>query len=173
MNIVLIGYRGTGKTSIAAAVGKMLGWQVIGTDALVEKKAGKPVAAVVKEKSWDYFRKLEKQAVAAAAAMDKVIIDCGGGAVMDTENAEKLKKKGLFVLLKADVSAIRKRLARKSAAARPPLKGKDAVAEVEDVLRERAPVYNRMADLIIDTSSNSAEDAATSIVKQLKRLGVS
>ncbi|MBI2143219.1 shikimate kinase [Candidatus Woesearchaeota archaeon] len=172
MNIALIGYRGTGKTSIAEELGKMLGWQVIGTDAMVEKKAGKPVAAVVKEKGWDYFRKLEKRAVAEAAKMDKIIIDCGGGAVMDSENVEKLKKKGLFVLLKADADVIRQRLNKAGAAIRPPLKGKSPVAEVEEILRERMPVYERMANFVVDTSNSTVKDAAAEIVKHLNKFGV-
>lgn len=172
MNIVLIGYRGTGKTSIAREIGKMLGWQVIGTDALVEKKTGRPVAAVVKEKGWDYFRKLEKQAVASASCMDKVIIDCGGGAVMDGENAEKLKKNGVFVLLKADAAVIRQRLNEAGTAARPPLKGKDTAAEVGEVLRERLPVYERLADFVVDTNNSTVKDAAVSVATHFKSSGV-
>ncbi len=170
MNIVLIGYRGTGKTSIASELAKMLGRQVVGTDALVEKKAGKPVSAIVKESGWDYFRELEKQAVAAAAGMDKVVIDCGGGAVMDGENAEKLKKNGVFVLLKADAAVIRQRLNQAGAASRPPLRGKDTAAEVDEVLMQRMPVYERLADFVFDTRSSTVKDAAANVAKHIQSI---
>ena len=172
MNIVLIGYRGTGKTSIAGVLAKLLGLQVIATDSMLEKKAGRPIAAIVKEKGWGYFRKLEQDVVAEAAALDRAVIDCGGGAVVNPENAEKLKKSGVFVLLNADAAVIRQRLGQAGAAGRPPLKGKSAVEEVDAVLKERMPIYMKLADLIVDTGNSSVEDAAAEIVKRLNKLGV-
>lgn len=172
MNIVLIGYRGSGKTSIAKTLGMALHRQVVETDILIEEKTGKKVSALVKARGWEYFRKLEEDAVREAAGMDKAIIATGGGAVMNPENAERLKKNGIFVLLTADISVIRKRLAKAGAGKRPPLKDKNAVAEVETVLAERMPVYKRLADFVVDTSGITIDEASARIINRLRKSGV-
>lgn len=168
MNIALIGYRGVGKSSVAKKLGKMLGWKVFETDRMVEQMTGKKVAEIVKEKGWGRFRQLEAEAVRKAAAEDKVVIATGGGAVMQAENARRLKKGGLLVLLKADADVIKRRLKLKKE--RLPLLGRNSISEVEEVLTQRMPVYESLADFAIDTTDESIEQVASTIAKGIKKV---
>lgn len=169
-NIVLIGYRCSGKSCIAAFLGKSLGRQVIETDMIVEKDAGMPIVDLVNKRGWKYFRKIESKAVRKAAGKQGAIIATGGGTVMNPESATRLKKSGVIVYLKADIVTIRRRL--KENPGRPPIKGSDAIEEVSGVLKERGPVYEKLADFVIDTSKAKIAESAGLIISKLNDAGV-
>ena len=171
MKVVLVGYRCTGKTTVAGELAKILGWKAVETDSIIEKKAGKKIAELVNENGWGFFRQLEKEVVKEVANMDKAVVAAGGGTVMDEENAESLKKHAVFVLLKAAPEVIRQRLKLEQSElekTRPPLKGKSAIDEVDEVLRERMPIYEKLADFAVDTGKNSVAVVVKQILDYLK-----
>lgn len=166
MNVVLIGYRGTGKSTVARIVGARLGRTVVSTDAEVVRMAGQGIPEIVARHGWDYFRDLESQVCTELAGRDSLVIDAGGGAILRAQNAEALKKNGIFFWLTASVDTISKRIGRDTQ--RPSLTGTQSfVDEIRDVLRERAPKYQAVADHIIATDERSIVRIADEILARL------
>jgi len=169
MNVILIGYRGTGKSTVGKLVSRILGYPRAETDAMIVEKAGMSIPDIVKKHSWDYFRELECEVIRGIAACDKTVVDCGGGVVLNPSNVALLKSNGMVFLLKADFKDIVSRIA--SSTERPSLTGdKSFTEEVEEVLRERAPVYQNAADYVINTSRETPESAAGKITEMFKEL---
>ncbi len=92
MNIVLIGFRGAGKTALAKLLAEKLQMNLYTIDKMIEEKEGKRIREIVAEKGWSYFREIESQIIEEVSSKDNSIIDTGGGAVEDPTNIENLKK---------------------------------------------------------------------------------
>lgn len=161
MNIALIGFRGTGKTTIAKLLARKLDKKLISTDYEIEKKTKTAISKFVKKHGWDKFREVETDVVEDVSNLDECIFDTGGGIVMRNENITNLKKNALIILLEADVKTITGRLKNSK---RPALTKRNYIDEVKEVLQEREPRYKRAADYTIDTSRLKPEDACDLIV---------
>ncbi len=165
MNIVLIGYRGTGKTKVGEILSNKLGLDLVSTDAAIVEKAGKTIPEIVKEKGWDKFRDIETEVVKETTSKDNIIIDCGGGVVLRQENVDFLKQRGKIFLLTATVEKIAERI--KDDTERPALKeGKTFVEEIEEVLNERKEKYNNAKDFEIDGDNISIGEMADKIIEK-------
>jgi len=166
MNVVLIGYRGTGKSTVGKIVAARLGRPVVSTDAEIVRITGQGIPEIVAERGWDYFRDLESQVCQELAQRDELVIDTGGGAVLRPQNSEALKKSGVLFWLTASVDTIAKRIGPDTQ--RPSLTGtKSFVDEIQDVLRERTPRYQAVADHIIATDGRSVMQIADEILARL------
>jgi shikimate kinase len=168
MNIVLIGYRGTGKTAVGTRLAQMLGWPLMQLDEMIMQQEGRSISEIVAGSGWDYFRDLESRAVLAAAGHDACIIDTGGGVVLRSENVEQLKRTGLLFWLTADPATIRDRI--KDDTQRPALtEGTSFTEEVETVLKQRLPLYMKARDVTIDTAGRTVDSLAEEIVRIYNR----
>lgn len=169
MNLVLIGFRGTGKTTVGKILARRTGMDFIDTDELIEKIMDLSIQQIVAQKGWRFFRDLEKKVISEVADKDFKIIAAGGGSVLEAENAQVLKKNGLIVWLKADLQVICARLAKdaETTAKRPSLTGRGTLMEIEEVLREREAIYTQIAMMEIDTTNLDAETAAEKILKSI------
>ena len=154
MNIVLVGYRGTGKSTVARLLAARLGRELVSTDAEIVKRAKRTISEIVAQEGWGYFRDLESDICKELAVRDQLVIDAGGGAILRAQNVEALKKTGTVCWLTASVETIAKRIGGDNQ--RPSLTGtKSFVDEIQDVLRERTPKYQAAADHIIATDNRS------------------
>src|SRR2546427_204083 len=154
MNIVLVGYRGTGKTSVAKILAERLKWSLISTDAEIVKKAGLSVPEIIQKRGWDYFRDVETQICQRVGKKVRTIIDTGGGVVLRKENVAALRERGRVFWLSAEVPTIMERI--KHSKDRPSLTQKKSyVDEVEEVLNERLPMYKAACDHIIPTDNRT------------------
>jgi shikimate kinase len=173
MNIVLIGYRATGKTEVGKALAKQLGYDFIDSDILIEEEAGCSIADIVKKEGWPGFRNREKVVIKRLAKMKKVVIAAGGGAILDPENVKYLKKSGILIWLKTRPETILRRLKEnnKTNSQRPSLTGKSLDAELIQILEERAPLYKGAAHIEIDTNNRSIEEIVKEICKSVSQLG--
>lgn len=160
-HLVLIGYRGTGKSTVATLLGECLGRPVARLDEEIARRAGRSIPEIVAEKGWEHFRDLESAALATAIAGADAIIDAGGGAVLRPENAALLAKNGFCIWLKADVETIAARIG--GDANRPSLTGKGLVEEIAEVLAAREPLYRAAADLVLSTDGRTPEEIAAAI----------
>lgn len=165
MNIVLIGYRGTGKSTVATILGQRLERKVISTDAEIVKETGQSIPQIVKEFGWDHFRDLETQMCQKLQDQTDLIIDTGGGLILKEENGRILKANGKIFWLTADVATIVNRISADTQ--RPSLSGtKTFVEEIEDILQERTPKYQAAADHIIQTDQASPHQIADAILSR-------
>jgi shikimate kinase len=154
MNIVLIGYRGTGKSTVGRLLAARLGRELVSTDAEIVKRAQRTIPEIVAQQGWDYFRDLESDICRELASRDQLVIDTGGGAILRAQNVEVLKKDGTLFWLTASVETIAKRIGGDNQ--RPSLTGtKSFIDEIQDVLPERTPKYRAAADHIITTDDRS------------------
>ena len=154
MNIVLIGYRGTGKSTAGRLLAARMGRELVSTDAEIVKRAQRTIPEIVAQEGWEYFRDLESDICRELASRDQLVIDTGGGAILRAQNVEALKKNGILFWLTASVETIVKRIGGDNQ--RPSLTGtKSFVDEIHDVLRERTPKYQEAADHIITTDGRS------------------
>ena len=166
MNIVLMGYRGCGKTTVGRIVAEKLERPFFDTDAMIQERSGKTIREIVADGGWEAFRVLERRVVRELAGRAECIIALGGGAVLDQENVKELKRNGFFLWLTADGATITGRLRndRVSDAQRPPLSGTDSDTEIELLLREREPVYRSVAERFIDTTGRSVDEVTNEII---------
>ncbi len=163
MNIVLIGYRGTGKSTVTKILGQRLRRKVISTDAEIVKEAGQSIPQIVEQFGWDHFRELETQMCGKLQDQANLVIDTGGGLILKEENVKILKANATFFWLTAEVPTIVKRISGDTQ--RPSLSGtKTFVEEIEDILKERTPKYQAAADHVIPTDQTSPHQIADSIL---------
>lgn len=171
MNIILMGYRCTGKTSAGRGLAERLGFSFCDTDEMVERQTGLPIARIVAEQGWDAFRQAERAAIRELSGADRAVIALGGGAVLDSRNVETLKEKGIFVWLIAAAKTIAARMGNDEERGneRPSLTQASSIGEIDRVLAEREPLYRRLADLAVDTSESEAERVAEAICADLRK----
>jgi shikimate kinase len=169
MNLVLIGYRGTGKSAVAAILSQKLGMEAVSLDAEIVREAGMPVPAIVEKHGWTWFRDLESEIAKRASERDGLILDTGGGVILRPENTEHLHRNGAIFWLKASVQVIVDRI--QESTERPALKeGKTFLEEVEEVLAERLPLYRAAADREIDTDPLTPTAVADEIIREFRTL---
>jgi shikimate kinase len=151
---------GSGKTS----VGKKLQWlsarRCVDTDEMIEKEYGK-ISEIFEKNGEEYFRNLETKTAEFLSKKDKLIISTGGGFVMREENVAFLKKNGKIFYLRAGLSSLLERVSGNDC--RPLLRG-DPEGKLKALIAERAPVYERVADHIVDTDGRTVADISKEIL---------
>ena len=170
MHIILIGYRGTGKSAVGKILAEKLKMPYYDTDELIEVAYGRSINEMVAEHGWAYFRERECETIQGLTVLQGSVIATGGGVVMDEGNATILKKHGVLIWLRADVKTIVKRIQEdlSSNKQRPPFSQDDIVKETKDVLKNRIPVYSRLADYSIETTNKDVDEIVDSICQFLK-----
>jgi shikimate kinase len=164
MNIVLIGYRGTGKSVVGRLLAGRLGMRYIGMDAAIVERAGMTIPEIVEKQGWTGFRDLESAQARELAGLDNLIIDTGGGIIERPENIEALQKSALIFWLKASVGTIVARIQGDNQ--RPALtKGKTFTEEVAEVLERRIPKYMSAAHHEIETDEFTPDQIADRIIE--------
>ena len=171
MNIVLIGYRCSGKTVVGKILASELGKAFLDTDAMIEETWGRSIETMISTQGWDPFRETEKRLVEEVSRRNNLVIATGGGIVMDEENVKNLKQNGWVVWLKGKPEVLKERMAKEqgSGRVRPSLTGVDPLEEIREVLNAREPFYERAGDLVVDTSTLSIRDAADLIIENLPK----
>lgn len=170
-NIILIGYRGCGKTTVGLILSRELGRPFVDTDLVIEEKYGLCLSEVIERFGWEQFRKEEKAQVFRLSKESGLVIATGGGVILDPENVRLLRASGWVFLLWASPEEIVKRLASDpKPSKRPPLKG-DLLGEVYEVLKERETKYREAAHFVVESTGRSPEEVAKEILGQLKEVG--
>ena len=142
MLITLIGYRGSGKTTVAAALAAKLGWSWVDADAVIEDRAGKTIREIFAAEGEPGFRRREAHVLTELLAGERLVVAAGGGAILDPETRRRMKTAGPVVWLKASPAVLARRIAADPVTAqrRPNLAG-GGDAEIERLLAEREPLY--------------------------------
>jgi shikimate kinase len=163
MNIVLIGYRGTGKSVVGELLALKLNRETISMDAEIVRKAGMSIPDFVEQNGWPNFRDLETEVARELAERDNIIVDCGGGIIERQENISALQANGVIFWLQASVDVIVSRIA--DGTERPALiEGKSFTEEVAEVLDRRTTLYSEAAQHIVNTDNMAPEQVTDSIL---------
>jgi shikimate kinase len=170
MNIVLIGYRGSGKSAVGRRLADRLKMKFVDTDDLIEERQGVPISDIVKSHGWGHFRKLERNTIEEISKGNRLIIAPGGGAVLDTDNVKALRINGVIIWLKADKQTLLKRMNQDPGTniRRPTLTGKGTSEELKEVMSLREPIYEWASEIQIDTSELDVEAVVENILTVLK-----
>ncbi len=169
MNIVLIGYRGTGKSVVGRLLADRLDLDFYDADDFVEMRGGQSIQEMVAAKGWEFFRQREKEVILELSGIDAAVIATGGGAVLDPENVGLLKRKGRLIWLVADAQSVIARMQadESSEKRRPSLTGGYPADETGAAMATRTPLYRAAADLSVDTSGKSLDEIVDEICLEL------
>ena len=152
--IILIGYMGSGKSTIGERTAKSLGMEFLDTDVLIEEQEGMTISELFAQKGESYFRQKETETIQKLKEEAKgIVLATGGGLPMREENQKLLKKLGTVVYLKASVDTLVERL--KGDITRPLLKEGDLRKKIETMIENRNPIYEKVADVVLETDNKS------------------
>ena len=165
-HIFLIGFMGTGKSTVARQLSEKLGWPAADTDAMIEQAAGRSIPGIFEHQGEQAFRDMETQLLKDLKDKAPMIISCGGGMAMRPENAALMKAAGTVVLIGADPATILERVLRNDH--RPLLAGKKDLVSITQMMEARRPRYEAAADISVWTDNiSNADHVADEIIDRL------
>jgi len=164
--LFLIGYRGSGKTTVARLLAERLGWIWSDADDVLEARHGRSIRQIFAEEGETGFRDKEAALLAEFCNLQQHVVATGGGVVLRPENRQRLREAGRVVWLTADAQTLWRRLEHDAATTeRRPALTVGGLAEIEELLAVREPLYRACADLVVDTTGRSAAAVADAILK--------
>lgn len=174
MNLILIGFRGAGKSVVGKRVAERLGMNFLDLDEVIEKEFGGSILEIFEKEGEEGFRERECRALEACRGVKKSVIAVGGGAVLREANREFLKKLGMLVYLNVSPGEAFKRIktSERKGSRRPSLTGLSMDVETEVLISKREPIYRSIADFEIDTHQRSVEGVAGAVIECLKGLSL-
>ncbi len=161
----MIGFMGSGKSMTAKRLADLLKYEAVSLDELIESREGRSIKRIFEESGEIYFRDREQEAVSEVAERTGLVIDCGGGIVLNPQNIARLKAKGVVVHLNVSAQWAYERVKHKQT--RPLLNTKDPLDRIKALLKERQPLYAQAADLTLETDGKTVEEVAREIVSRL------
>jgi shikimate kinase len=167
VNLALVGFMGTGKSTVGHIVANMLHFRFTDTDEMIEKRAGKRITDIFASEGEERFRAYEREVVEELAQTEHTIISTGGGLIINPLNLASLKTHALVVCLWANAKTIFSRVGHQSH--RPLLQTTDPMAKITALLEQRTPAY-RQADVLINTELRSAREVAQHVVQEFRGL---
>jgi shikimate kinase len=169
MIVTLIGYRGTGKSSVAPVLAQRLGLRWSDADVELERRAGQTIREIFAEQGEPRFRRMERLILSDLLHYGDRVIAAGGGAILDPDTRREFRAAGPVVWLQADVNTIAQRLAAdaSTAASRPSLTAAGGIEEIRTVLAAREPLYRETATIVVETTGKSVDAIVGEIVAAL------
>ena len=169
MNVFLIGYRGSGKTTVARRLGELLGWPSADADSELEQRAGKSIKDIFAAGGEPAFRELESRVIADLASRDEHVIALGGGAILSATNRKAIAGRGTVIWLQASPETLFARINADPATEerRPNLTAQGGVGEIRALLEERTPQYRASAHLTVDVNRLDPDEIARQILASL------
>jgi len=170
MNIFLVGYRCSGKTSVGKTLARKLHRPFADADEELVRENNMSISDMVAQHGWDYFRQHERAVIRQLSSLDNYVIATGGGAILNPDNITDMKNSGFVVWLKATARTIRYRilLDKITETQRPALTDKGLLEEIEDLLAIRNPLYEKAMDMSVETDTPDADGICDVILKNFK-----
>lgn len=165
-NIYLIGFMGTGKSTVSKSLSELLGYEEIDTDARIACQQGRSIPEIFESKGEEAFRDMETALLKELGEEEHKIVSCGGGMVLRTGNAALMRQNGVVVLLTAEPETIFSRV--KQDDQRPILNGNMNVEYIQGLLEQRTPYYQAAGEVIVATDHRSPQEIAEEIKKSLE-----
>lgn len=164
-NILLIGFMGTGKTTISHELHHITGMEEIDLDAYIVEKAGMPIKEIFEKQGEEYFRNLETDSLGEVLEKTGMIISCGGGTVIREENVSCMRRRGSVIMLTAEPRTVYERV--KDTDDRPVLNGNMNVEYIASLMEKRSNLYLRAADIVVSTDGKSVGDICGEILEKM------
>lgn len=164
-NIILIGFMGTGKSSVSRYLNENYKMQEIDVDQLIVEKEGMEIADIFQSRGEEYFRDCESAILETLLQQRKSIISCGGGIVLRKKNIELMKENGKIILLTGKPETILQRV--KDNTERPILNGNMNTTFIEELMEKRRNHYEKAADLVVETDGKTIKEVAEEIISRL------
>ena len=174
MNLFLIGYRCTGKTSIGKSIAESIDWSFVDADNMLVGESGKQIKDIVDAEGWQAFRRRERSTLKQICKKKRQVVATGGGVVLDADNVRAMRASGIIIGLGATADTIRKRMLQDitTATFRPALTDKGLVEEIEEMLSKRNPCYESASDFFIHTDGIPVVEITQTIIQKIKhRIG--
>ena len=171
MNLFLIGHRCTGKTTIGKSIADTIDWSFVDADIMLVRECGKHIKDIVDTEGWEAFRRRERSTLKQICTKKRQVVATGGGVVLDADNVEAMRTSGIIIGLGATAETIQERMLQdeNTRALRPALTDKGPLAEIEDLLSERSPYYERASDFFIHTDGIPVVEITQTIIQKLKQ----
>ncbi|MGD2184946.1 MAG: shikimate kinase [Desulfobacterales bacterium] len=173
MNLFLIGYRCSGKTTIGKSIAMAIDWSFVDSDIWLSKECGRSIKDIVATEGWQAFRRREHSTLKRICTKDRQVVATGGGVVLDADNIKTMKTSGMVVWLGASAETIQRRMLqdKNTANFRPALTDKGGIEEIEDMLLKRNPYYESASDLCIHTDDVPVNAITQAIIEKLNQKG--
>lgn len=170
--VFLIGFRGTGKTTVGKLLARKLGYAFIDTDKCICRKKGSSIKTIVDRGGWEGFRRCEAEVLIECGDALRTVVATGGGAVLHRQFWQGIGKNAAIIWLTAGSEILLQRICRDSLTTdnRPSLTGKEVGQEILEVLREREPMYREFADFTVDTGKTKVKETVDLIYKNLTKI---
>lgn len=166
-NIFLIGFMGSGKSTVASYLSKNYGMDIIEMDQLIVEREGMSIPDIFEKHGENYFRDAETNLLIEIQSEENKVVSCGGGVVLREQNVAEMKKGGRVVLLTARPETILERV--KDDDNRPLLRGNKNVAFISDMMEKRRQKYENAADIVVWTDDKSLEEICEEIFEQIEK----
>ena len=160
-NISLVGFMGSGKSAVSKKLAEILEREVVSSDDIIVQKQRRSISEIFQESGEAHFRAVEKNCILELSSKENLVIDCGGGVVIDPENIENLKKGGILVFLEASPEVLYDRV--KHCTNRPLLQVENPIAKIKELLDQRKEFYAK-ADFIVNTDGKRLEEVCEEIL---------
>lgn len=165
--VFFVGFMGAGKTSVSRKLARQLGLAAVDMDTFIERQEEKKVSEIFEEQGEEGFRAIETQVLAELASREPALIGCGGGVILAEQNREILKRDGFVVFLKVTAVEARGRISD--------LSTRPLFNDVDEAIKrnqDRLPLYEEVADIVIDTAGKSVGSIAYEVRSALEKEGV-
>jgi shikimate kinase len=166
LNVILIGFMGCGKTTVGQLLARQLGFQFIDTDQLIVKKARRNIPLLFEQEGETGFRAIESSILDDLATTDRAVIATGGGTITVADNLPKLRRLGLVIWLNPPEEVLFQRIMRNQD--RPLVRTENPRQTVHDLLAARRPLYTKAADLDVDVSDVTPDEAAYGLAESVR-----
>ncbi|VYS76599.1 Shikimate kinase [uncultured Blautia sp.] len=166
-HIFLIGFMGSGKSTVAKYLSSAYQMKQIEMDEQIEKNEGRSISSIFEKEGEEYFRTLETELLKSLDPRETFVVSCGGGAAVKEENVREMKEKGRIILLSAQPETVYVRV--KNSHNRPLLEGNMNVSYIKELMDKRQKLYERAADFQVKTDGRTAEDIGEEIIKQIRK----
>lgn len=166
-HIFLIGFMGSGKSTVAKYLSSAYQMKQIEMDEQIEKNEGRSISTIFEKEGEEYFRTLETELLKSLDPRETFVVSCGGGAAVKEENVREMKEKGRIILLSAQPETVYVRV--KNSHNRPLLEGNMNVSYIKELMGKRQKLYERAADFQVKTDGRTAEEIGEEIIKQIRK----
>lgn len=165
-NIVLIGFMGTGKSTVSSCLSTMFAMEIVEMDGIIAEREGMSISDIFKIKGEEYFRNAETELLIELQSRKNVVISCGGGVPLRERNVAEMKKNGKVVLLTATPETVLGRV--KDEHVRPIIENNKNVEFIGEMMAGRKGKYEAAADIIIETDGRSAPDICSELADRIQ-----